>query len=150
MFNNVQAVRSAGLELEARAQLSQGLEGTASYSFQETKDEETGHFLSDSPRNLIKLSATQALFHRKLFLSLDAQYRSRIDSLEAGPISSATVVNATVLSHSIGKHLDISASVYNLFDRHYFDPPPSANLLVPVPQAGRSVRVKLTWSLGER
>lgn len=150
IFKNIQAVHSAGLELEARAQMSQGLEGTASYSFQQTKDEETGHFLSDSPRNLIKLSATQSLFHRKLSLSFDAQYRSRIDSLEAGPISSATLVNATVFSRNLGKHLDISGSVYNLFDRHYFDPPPSANLLVPVPQAGRSLRVKLTWGLGER
>ncbi len=44
IFRNVQNVNSSGLELEARAQLAQGFEGTASYSFQETKDRIPGDF----------------------------------------------------------------------------------------------------------
>jgi outer membrane receptor protein involved in Fe transport len=150
IFQNVQDVNSAGFELEARTQLSQGLESTASYSFQHTKDADTGSFLSDSPRHLIKFAGTEPLFHKKLFVSVDAQYRSRIESLESGSISPVIVVNATVLSRSLGKRLDLSGSVYNLLDRNYFDPPSSANIQLPIPQQGRSLRLKLTWHSRER
>jgi len=37
VFRNLQSVQSNGLELELKGQLPHGFEGTASYSFQETK-----------------------------------------------------------------------------------------------------------------
>ncbi len=150
IFQSSQNANSAGIEAELRGQISQGLEATASYSFQETKDVATGQFLSNSPRNLVKFSATQPLLGKKLFLSLDAQYRSGIRSLDSGYVSPVTVVNATALGKHFGKHVDISASVYNLLDKRYFDPPSSANLQLPIPQYGRSLRFKLTWHSGER
>lgn len=150
IFGNLQDVKSAGLELEVRGQLPRGLEGTASYSFQQTKDRASNQFLSNSPRNLIKLSLTQPFLHKKLFASFDAQYRSRIQSLDSGTVSPFTVVNATLLGRNIGKHLDLSGSIYNLLDKSYFDPPSSANLQMPIQQDGRSFRIKLTWHPGER
>lgn len=80
IFRNLQQVKSSGLELEVKGQLSSGLEGAASYSFQQTKDRVTGQFLSDSPKNLVKLNLSQALLKRRVHVSLDAQYRSRIES----------------------------------------------------------------------
>lgn len=150
IFQNVQAVHSVGAELELRSQLSRGLEGTASYSFQQTKDSDSGSFLSDSPRNLVKLAATQSLFRRKFFLSVDGQFRNRIDALEFGPIASMNVLNATLLARSLGKHIDVSGSVYNLLDHRYSDPPSSADLQLPIPQQGRSLRFKITWHSGDR
>ncbi len=150
IFENIQDVRSSGVELEIRGQLPGGLEGTASYSFQETKDRATNQFLSDSPRNLAKLSLSQPLLRRKVFFTLDAQYRSRIQSLDSTPISPFTVLNATILGHSIGNHLELSASAYNLLNRTYFDPPSSENLQLPIQQDGRSLRLKLVWNLGGR
>ena len=150
IFRNLQDVKSTGLELEIRGQLHQGLEGVASYSFQQTKDRTTDQFLSNSPRNLVKLSLNQSLLHRKLFVSLDAQYRGRIQSLDSGPVSPFAVVNTTLLSRNLVSHLDISASVYNLLDKKYFDPPSSENLQLPIQQDGRSFRIKLTWHPGDR
>ncbi len=150
IFRNLQDVKSSGLELEVRGQLRQGLEGTASYSFQQTKDRTTKQFLSNSPRNLVKLSLSQPLLHRKLFLSLDAQYRARMQSLDSSSVSPFAVVNTTLLSRNLGNHIDLSASVYNLLDKSYFDPPSSENLQLPIPQDGRSFRFKLTWHLGDR
>jgi iron complex outermembrane receptor protein len=149
IFQNLQDVNSKGLEVELSAEAPGGLEGRASYSFQQTKDGATNQFLSNSPRNLVKLSLSQPVLHRKVFFSLNAQYRSRIQSLDSGPVSPFTVVNATVLARNIGKHMELSGSVYNLFDRQYSDPPSSANLQLPIRQDGRSIRVKLTWHMGE-
>jgi len=110
----------------------------------------TGQFLSNSPRNLVKLSLSQPLLRRRMFVSLDAQYRSRIQSLVGGSASPFSIVNFTLLGRRIGKHVDLSASVYNLLDKQYFDPPSSENFSQAIQQDGRSFRVKMTWHLGER
>jgi len=150
IFANLQNAESTGLETEVSGQLPHGLEASLSYSFQQTKDTRTDQFLSNSPRHIAKFSFTQALAGKKLFASLDAQYRSGMQSLGGLAISGRTIVNATLLGRNLGKHLDISASIYNLFDKSYFDPPSSENLQMPIQQDGRSFRIKLTWHPGER
>jgi iron complex outermembrane receptor protein len=150
IFRNLKNVRSSGLEVEVKGQLSQGLEARASYSFQQTKDASTGQFLSDSPRNLVTFNLSQPLLGRRMFVSLDAQYRSRIQNLIGGSISPFAVVNATLLARNLGKHVDLSASIYNLLDKQYFDPPSTENLQQAIQQDGRNFRVKMTWRWGER
>jgi outer membrane receptor protein involved in Fe transport len=148
VFKNLGNVTSNGLEFEIRGQLPSGLDGIASYSFQQTKDEDTGKFLSNSPRNLAKLSLSQPLFHKKMFVTLDAQYRSRIQPLDGPSVSPFTTANLTLLSKNIAGHFDMSATAYNLLDKKYFDPPSSSNFMLPIQQNGRSIRVKLTWHWG--
>jgi outer membrane receptor for ferrienterochelin and colicins len=148
IFENEQNVDSSGLELELRGQLPRETEVTASYSFQETTDHLTHELLSNSPRNLGKLNLSHPLFDRKLFLSLDGQYRARMQSLDSSPVSPFSVFNFTVLGRNLGHHLDIAASIYNVLDKRYADPPSAANLQLPIPQDGRSFRVKLTWNWG--
>jgi outer membrane receptor for ferrienterochelin and colicins len=150
IFRNLRDVKSSGLEFEVKGQLSRGLEGSASVSFQQTKDSVTGAFLSNSPRNLGKLNLTEPLFGRRVFVSLDAQYRSRIQSLTGGPVSPFSIVSASLLGRRLGKHADLSASVYNLLDKKYFDPASGANLQQAIQQDGRSFRLKMTWHLEKR
>jgi len=148
IFRNLQNVESTGLELEVKGELFRRLEGDASYSFQETKDRYTGQFLSNSPRNLVKLGLSQPLLGKRVFVSLDAQYRSRIQSLASGAVSPFAVVNLTLLARKISRHMDLSASIYNLLDKSYFDPPSGENLQQAIQQDGRSFRVTMTWHLG--
>jgi outer membrane receptor protein involved in Fe transport len=149
IYRNLQDVNSVGVEEEIRGQLSNGLEGSISYTFQETEDL-NDRLLSNSPRHLVKLSLSQPLFRNRLFVTADGQYRSGIESLLGEHISPYSVVNATVLSRKLGRHTDLSASVYNLLDKKYFDPPSNANLQMPIQQDGRNARVSLTWHWGER
>ena len=150
IFRNLENVKSSGLEVQVRGQLSQGLEGSASYCFQQTKDEPSGQFLSNSPRNLVTLNLSQPLWGKRMFVSLDAQYRSRIQNLTGGSVSPFAVVNATLLARNLGKHVDLSASIYNLLDKQYFDPASIENLQQAIQQDGRSFRVKMTWHWKER
>ncbi len=55
------------------------------------------------------------------------------------------VANFTLFSREIIKGLDLSASIYNIFDKQYGDPVGSDFVLDSVPQAGRQFRVKLTY-----
>jgi len=150
IFRNLQSVKSTGLELELKGHLSQGFEGTASYSFQETRDRVTNQFLSNSPRNLAKLNLTQPLLEQRLFVSLDAQYRGRIETLAGDSVSPFSVVNVNIFGRKIGRHGDLSAGVYNLFDKTYYDPPSSEDTQARIQQDGRTFRVKMTWHLGEK
>ena len=136
--------------MELTGQLSQGLEGTASYSFQESKDRSTNQFLSNSPRNLAKLNLSQPLLRRKLFVSLNSQYRSRVETLSGAMVSPYSVVNLNVLGHRIGSHMDLSAGIYNLLDKTYYDPPSSNDTQEMIQQDGRTFRVKVTWHIGEK
>jgi iron complex outermembrane receptor protein len=149
IFRNLQDAKSTGFESEVKWQLFHGLEGTASYSFQETKDRATGEFLSNSPRNLVKFDLTQSFLKKRIFASIDAQYRSRIQPLAGATVSPFSLVNVTLLGHSIGKRLDISASIYNLLNKRYYDPPSIEDLQRAISQDGRSFRIKMTWHLGE-
>ncbi len=51
---------------------------------------------------------------------------------------------------TLASHVDLSASVYNLLDKKYFDPPSTDNLQQEIQQDGRSFRVKMTWHWGGR
>ena len=150
IFQNLQNVAASGIELELRGQLQGGFEGTASYSFQESKDTSTNQLLDNSPRNLAKLNLTQPLFTQKLFLTLDGQYRSRMESLAGTSVSPFSILNFTVLGRRLGRHADLSASVYNLLDKTYFDPPSSDDVVAAIQQDRRTFRVKFTWRLGDK
>jgi outer membrane receptor for ferrienterochelin and colicins len=54
------------------------------------------------------------------------------------------VFNLTLLGHAIGKHLEISGSLYNLLDKKYFDPAPAGLPEDQIQQDGRNFRIKLT------
>jgi iron complex outermembrane receptor protein len=150
IFRNLQNVESDGLELEFNGQLTEGLEGSASYSFQETKDSGTHHSLDDSPRHLAKLSLTHPLLRKTLSASLNSQYRSGMTTITGGWVSPFSVVNFDLLERRIGRHVDVTASVYNLLDKKYYDPPSTAISQGMIQQDGRNFRVKMTWHLGER
>ena len=150
IFHNVQKVESDGLEMELSGQLAEGLEGSASYSFQETKDKDTHQFLDDSPRHLAKLNLTQPLWRKTLFVSLNSQYRSGMTTITGGRVSPFSIVNVDLLGRKIGKQVDLTASVYNLLDKEYYDPPSTAVSQAAIQQDGRTFSVKMTWHLGER
>jgi iron complex outermembrane receptor protein len=55
------------------------------------------------------------------------------------------LLNLTLYSQNLIKNLEFSASVYNVFDRHYQDPASRFHVQDTLEQDGRSFRVKLTY-----
>jgi outer membrane receptor protein involved in Fe transport len=148
VYRNLQQVNSSGAEMELRGEIPGWPEWLASYSFQETRDSQTNQFLNNSPRSLAKLNVTEKLPKTNLLTSIDAQYRSRIEALQGGTISPFTLLNVTILDRKLGKHGDLSASVYNVLDKRYSDPAPGSNLQQSIPQDGRNFRAQLMWNFG--
>lgn len=144
VYENSGGAHAQGVEFELDGRLPDGLETTASYSYTDATDAVSDLPLDNSPRHLGKLDIAVPLLRRKLFASLDAQYTSPRQTAAGTSVSGFAVFNATLLGHTLGKHLDFSASVYNIFNKQYFDPGGPGDPENAIQQDGRNFRIKLT------
>jgi len=117
----------------------------ASYALQRTEDGGTGAELSNSPRHLFKGNLIVPRYRDKLFAGLELQYHSTVRTLSGRRADDFAIGNLTLFSAEIVKGLEVSASVYNLFDTKYGFPGAGGHLQDTISQDGRSFRVKLTY-----
>ena len=150
IYENLQRVGSAGMEVELGGRLLRNSKWTASYSFQETRDEDSQQLLDNSPRSLGKIAVSQAIPRTGVTASLNAQYRARIETEAGTSVSPFTVVNATLLGRTFGRHADLALSAYNLLNKTYADPASGSNTQAAIPQDGRTLRLQVNWHLAER
>jgi len=146
-FGNNQSIEADGMELEAEGKLSGGIEGRASYAFQRAEYTDTGSTIPNSPKHMAKLNLSFPLLAGKLYLSPEAQYVGRRQNTAGktqGTVQGYFVANATLLARELPWGLELSASVYNLFDQDYADLAGAENLQNSLPQDGRSYRIKAT------
>jgi outer membrane receptor for ferrienterochelin and colicins len=144
-FDNANKVRTVGGELELRALLEGGYRGTASYSWQDAVDFETGGWLTNSPRNLVKLNLSAPVGVEHLFTGFELQYVGRRKGATGESVHGYVLANLTLFARELAKGLELSASVYNLFDQRFGDPAGREHLQEEIEQDGMSFRVKLTY-----
>jgi len=142
IYENSGKVNATGVEVELDGRFAGGLQGRASYSY--TATSQASATLPNSPRQLGKLNVSAPVVRKWLFASLDAQYTSPVQTLAANTISGFSVFNVTLLGHTLGKHLDVSGSIYNIFDKKYFDPGRPEDPEDAIQQDGRNFRIKIT------
>lgn len=146
VFRNVETVRANGVEMELENRWENGFEGRVSYTLQETKDRATGMLLTNSPRQLGKVNLIVPLVRNLLFTGVEGQYTGERQTLAGIPVGSVTIFNANLLAQNLARGLDISAAVYNVFDRRYADPGSEEHKPVnAIEQDGRTFRVKLVY-----
>ncbi len=147
-YQNAGQAVADGVELELDGQLADGIKGRASYSFVDAEEPNTQKLLSNSPRHLGKLDVSIPVVRRqgqqRLIASVDAQYTSSAQTLAGNTVSGFSVLNFTMLGHALGRHLDLSGSVYNVFNKKYFDPGRPEDPEDAIQQNGRNFRIKLT------
>ncbi len=145
-FQNVGRVNARGMELELEGRYPRGLTARLSYALQRSEDDSTGSELSNSPRHLAKGSLIAPLYKDKIFAGLELQYTGSVLTNTRQREDDHFLANVTLFSQKLARGLEVSASIYNLFDAHYANPVSTANApLDVVEQSGRSFRVKLTY-----
>jgi iron complex outermembrane receptor protein len=144
-YVNVDSLEARGVELELEGRWHGGLEARASYTFQRAEASDTGSSLSNSPEHLAKLNLVLPLWQNLLFAGLEQQYQSSRLTLAGAGTGAAHLTNLTLFSRGIVPGLHLSASVYNLFDRHAADPGTPNQIQDRIVQDGRSFRVKLDY-----
>jgi iron complex outermembrane receptor protein len=144
VYENSGTADADGVEVELDCHLADAIKGGASYSYVDAENNVTHQILSNSPQHLGKLNLSVPLLRQRLFASVDAQYTSSAQTLAGNNISGFSVFNFTLLGHTVGKHADLSASIYNVFNKKYFDAGRPEDTENAIQQDGRNFRIKLT------
>jgi outer membrane cobalamin receptor len=144
VFQNLDSATANGVEFGLEGRYKNGLTARVGYALQRTENSVTDLELSNSPRQLGKLSLTAPLWQDKLWAGLDLQYSSSVRTLLGNESDDVIVVNATLFARPLGPNWDFSASLYNLFDERDGYSGSNEHIQDTIPLAGRSFRVKIT------
>ena len=146
MFQNIDETEAYGGGAEIEGRWASELSGRLSYSYQETKNLDTKKILSNSPRQLLKGSLTVPLAQKLLLSTVEVLYTgSRHNEPGRSGTDDFFVTNLTLFSKNLLPGLELSASVYNLFDTSYDDIGGSEHLQDVLSQEGRTYRAKLSY-----
>lgn len=142
-FENSDSIESKGIEVGIEVNRGHGPTGQFTYSLQRTEHRGTGIVLTNSPRHMAKLRLL-APFAGKFSAGLDAQYVSARGTLAGNSAASYALANLSLLAPRILGRVDVSATIYNLFDADYGVPGGDDVVQDVIRQDGRSFRVKTT------
>jgi iron complex outermembrane receptor protein len=143
-----------GAELALEGKWANDLRTRLSYTLQHTKNSDTGDGLPDSPMHLVKFNVSAPVFADKVFAGLEVQYTSQRhtvftdlsgNTLTGSDAPGYFVANFTLFSQNLVKNLDVSATIYNLFNDKYYDPSSNFHLQDVIQQNGRTFRVKVSY-----
>ena len=143
-YENTDEVHSRGAEAELDWRGHHGACGNISYTYTEAEDQASGETLSNSPRHVGKLHYSVPLWTEKLMAGLELLGVSERKTVQGNESGGYWTANLTLLSREVVKGLELSASIYNLFDREYEDPVSSDFTQDTIEQDERTFRVKAT------
>lgn len=144
-YQNVDEVESKGLELSYKKSFDNGIKTGLNYTYANTVDSKTDKTLSNSPKHIGNIFASTPLFDEKYNLGTTLQYNAKRDNPNGETLDSFVVANMTLTADDVIKGLDISASVYNMFDTEYSSSPGEEHKMREIIQDGISARIKATY-----
>lgn len=144
-FANLESVTSAGFECEIEGKWQGGLQALASYTYTKAEDDETDRRLVNSPKHLAKFNLRVPILDQRLQAGLEVFYTSSRKTLQNTEVDDFFLTSLTLFSHGVLPGLDLSASVYNLFDKTYHEPASLDHRQESIPQDGRSFRIAATY-----
>jgi len=144
-FANAGSLNISGMELELARRLPAGVQGTISYSYQDASDPETGLTVTNSPKHIVQAGLIVPVIKQKLFASMDLQYVSPRATLEGKFTPGYVVPNVTMFSRNLRNGWDVSASLYNIFNKRFGDPGGAGLAEDVLYQNGRTFRIKVGY-----
>lgn len=146
VFKNIDTARGTGIEWEFETKWKSGIESRLSYACQRSVDESTHELLTNSPVHQAKLNLSFPVFRDKAFLSPELQYLSPRKTIAGKTTDDVVLANVTVYTQNFWKGLEMSASIYNLFNQKYGEPGSAEHIQDIIFQDGIGFRVKVTYS----
>jgi outer membrane receptor for ferrienterochelin and colicins len=149
VYVNGGAINARGLEVELAGKWLKYLEGRLSYTLQDARDSQTGLLLPNLPKHLVKANLIFPLFKDKVFIGVENLYSSNRIALTGRKVFGYPIANLTLFTKNIVPKLQVSASVYNLFNQKYCFPGGEEHLTAGIDrlrQDGINFRVKLQYT----
>jgi outer membrane receptor protein involved in Fe transport len=116
--------QARGIDVEYEKKWSRATRLRASYAWQYATDG-MDRWIVDSPKHLAKVNVAHGLFNDKLHLGVEVQYVGSRDTEASERLGGYTLTNVTLHSKALFKNTTLSASIKNLFNKHYAVPAPS-------------------------
>ncbi|MGH7499742.1 MAG: TonB-dependent receptor plug domain-containing protein [Gemmatimonadales bacterium] len=140
VFGNLSRVRSTGVEAEVEGTLGP-MVARASYAYQRVRDVVVDGAPVNSPAHVGRLGVSVPLLKDRARISTETRFLSARRTVSGDQVPPYGIVNVTLLTQPLRNGLEISGSVYNLFDHAYADPGGEELVQDRVVQDGRVVRV---------
>ncbi len=145
VYRNRGDAQTRGVEAEIEGKWDAGWLVRASFAHQTAEDGATGQRLANAPENVVKTQLLAPLWKDKLSLGVEGIYSSNRVTLQQRGTGDMWLVNATLLSRELWPGLEISASIYNVFDRKFRFPGGPEHLQDTIEQDGRTFRLKVSY-----
>ncbi len=144
-YDNVEQVTGRGVELMWEGRLHHGIITRASYSLQRAEDDDTNRELSNAPEHMLKWNINVPVWRERVFAGLQLRYQGEVGTVRGGTADDFLLTDFTLYSRELAQGLEVSASLYNVFDVDYAYPGAAHHLQETIPQEGRTFRLKLTY-----
>ena len=145
VFANVDRVETNGAEFEMERIWDSGTRLRASVTWQRAEDATTGERLTNSPSLLGNVNFTMPVFHGWAEAGIEGQYVGNRLTLDGNHADGYGLVNLTLVSRKLVRNVELSASVYNLFDKDYGVPGSEEHAQDILWQDGRTWRLSGTY-----
>ncbi|HEV2386112.1 MAG TPA: TonB-dependent receptor [Candidatus Acidoferrales bacterium] len=145
IYVNSTPIETRGIEAEWGVRWPHGLEASLSDTLQDSRVLATRNVLTNSPKQLPKLSLSVPLARDKLVAAADAQYVSKRRTIAGTNLGGYFLMNLTLFSRTLANGWDFSSSLYNVFDKRYAESGGLEHVQTAIPQDGRSFRITLTY-----
>lgn len=145
VYENTDSVEGKGIEFELEAKWQNGIRARWSYALQRQYNLTAGTSLTNSPAHLVKFNGILPLFQDKLFLGVEEQYTADRKTLAGRRARDFFITNVTLFSEKIFHRLEMSATIYDLFNRKHDDVGAGEHVQDKIRQDGRGFRFKLTY-----
>jgi outer membrane receptor for ferrienterochelin and colicins len=146
IYRNRGEINALGAEVEFVSKFENGLQGRVTYTYTDAWDTATKARLENSPEHMVKVNVIVPLLKNRLFAGTEVQYMSPRRSIAGVHVGDRFIANLTLFSQHLLPGLEVSASIYNLFDKKFSDPARTDQLMGTIEQDGRLFRVKMTYS----
>ncbi len=146
VYTNAEDVEAKGLEFQLEGQWASGVAGRMGYALQEAEDQRQRKQLTNSPHHILKWNLTVPLITNSLFIGIEARYLSHRFTLSRRSTGAHFVTNLMLFSHTFLDRLEVTGSVFNLFNARYADPGHPEHRQNVITQDGRTVWLKVQYS----
>jgi len=147
-YNNFKGFRSKGIELQATAQVDDDLQGYAHFTYAVGEDKSTGKDIESYPSYIARTGLSLGLPSAYLIASPEIMFASSSTALDGHEFDPYMIANLTLLSYPVAHGFNVSASVYNIFDKDFVrviaarpDKPDSERAV----EDGREFRLQANW-----
>jgi iron complex outermembrane receptor protein len=144
VYRNIGQTDARGVEFEAERAWEDDTRLRVSYAWQLSRDQGSNAELVNSPRHLAKLNYSVPMLDNSLRVGAELQYTGSRKTLADGSAGGYVIANLTLTSQKLAHGLELSASIYNLFDRRYADPGRPEHVQDVIGQDGRNFRLQLS------